>query len=103
MKNAFIQAIHSKNKIRVTFFSEGDGSTHVHTCAPVDYGPSRHDHGKKDRFHMWDYDNDIQCHTFSLPPEQIISIQTLEEQFDPGEFIIWRKSWFVPREWGQYS
>jgi hypothetical protein len=106
MINTFISAIHSKNKLRVTFYSKEDKSTLVRTCAPMDYGPSRRAHDKSDRLHMWDYDSDTQRHTLSLLPEQIISIEPLGEQYDPKEFVTWNTAaspWFVSRDWGQYS
>lgn len=37
-KEQFIQAIHSKHKIRLSFFSKEDGRVLVRKCAPMDYG-----------------------------------------------------------------
>jgi len=39
MKDEFIDAIHSKNKIRLTFHSKEDRQELTRTCAPMDYGP----------------------------------------------------------------
>lgn len=103
MKNEFIAAIHSKNKVRLTFHSKEDNGALVRTCAPMDYGPSSRAHDKSDRFHFWDYDSDKQRHTLSLLPEQVISIQVLGETFNPGEFVTWPTAWHVQRDWGQYS
>lgn len=103
MKDKFIAAIHSKNKIRVNFFSKEDGHTLSRACAPMDLGPSRRAADKNDRFHMWDYESDTRNHTLSLLPDQIQSIEVLPEHFDPAEFITWQTNWFVPRDWGQYS
>ena len=82
----FVAAIHSKNKIRLTFYSKEDGIQLVRTCAPMDYGPSRRAANKDDRFHLWDYDSDTKSHTLSLLPNQIVSIDVLPEQFDPAAF-----------------
>jgi len=103
MKEEFIAAIHSKSKIRVTFFSKEDGHALSRVCAPMDFGPSRRAADKSDRFHMWDYESDTKNHTLSLLPHQIQSIEVLPEHFDPAEFITWQTNWFVPRDWGQYS
>jgi hypothetical protein len=106
MIDQFIQAIHDKHKIRISFYSKDDGQVIVRTCAPMDYGPSRRAAQKNDRFHLWDYESDTRNHTLSLNPEQIQKMEILEEIFDPGEFITWdtKKSvWFVTRDWGMYS
>jgi len=103
LKNSFIQAISSKHRIRVTFYSKEDGGIIIRKCAPMDYGPSRRTKDKSDRFHMWDYESDKGPHTLSLKPEQIHNIEILDETFDPSEFVDWDTDWLVPRDWGQYS
>jgi hypothetical protein len=103
MKDVFIQAIHKKQKVRVTFFSKEDSGTVVRKCAPMDYGPSRRANDKSDRFHMWDYESDTGTHTLSLKPEQVKAVDILDETFDPAEFVTWRTAWFVERDWGAFS
>jgi len=99
----FIGAIHSLNKIRLVFFSKEDGAILVRRCAPMDFGPSRRAHDKSNRFHMWDYDSDTKSHTLSLLPNQVKSINILNTQFCPSEFVTWTPNWLVPRDWGKYS
>ena len=106
MKDAFIAAIHAKQKVLLTFHSKEDHGTLVRTCAPMDFGPSRHASDKSDRFHFWDYDSDKKMHTLSLTPSQIVKIEVLDKKFSPAEFITWNVAanpWFVPRDWGEYS
>lgn len=103
MKDEFIDAIHSKNKIRLAFHSKEDGHALTRTCAPMDYGPGTRAHNKSDRFHSWDYDSDTERHTLSLLPEQVISIEVLSDLFDPAEFVTWQPNWIVQRDWGPYS
>lgn len=106
MQASFIAAIHSKNKIRLTFYSKADGTQLVRTCAPMDYGPSRRAKDKQDRFHFWDYDSDTASHTLSLLPDQVVQLQVLPDHFDPAEFVTWNTAtspWFVARNWGAYS
>lgn len=103
MKEQFISAILSKNRIRVTFFSKEDGHNLTRECAPMDFGPSRRANNRSDRYHMWDYESDQKNHTLSLLPNQIVSINVLPQHFDPSEFITWKTNWFVERDWGQYS
>jgi hypothetical protein len=106
MEPEFIQAIQSKNKVRLTFSSKEDGATLVRTCAPMDFGPSRRAQNKSDRFHLWDYDSDMKNHTLSLLPAQVVSIEVLAETFEPSEFVTWsttKSPWFIPRDWGVQS
>ena len=103
MEKSFVGAIHSKNKVILTFHSKEDGHSLTRTCAPMDYGPSTRAHNKSDRFHFWDYDSDTAKHTLSLLPEQVISIEVLPEKFDPAEFVTWQTNWIVKRDWGTYS
>ena len=106
MKDSFVAAIHAKQKVRLTFFSKEDGHTLVRTCAPMDFGPSRRTKNKEDRYHLWDYESDTSTHTLSLLPGQVVSIEVLEEVFDPSEFVTWSTTtspWFVRRDWGTHS
>jgi len=106
MHDAFLGALHSMNRVRLTFFSKEDGSLLVRTCAPMDFGPSRRARVKSDRYHFWDYDSDSGSHVLSLLPSQIASIEVLAESFDPVEFVTWSTAtspWFIQRDWGVHS
>ena len=106
IKDEFIKAINNKKKVSITFYSKEDSGLLKRKCAPMDYGPSRLAKSKNDRFHLWDYESDIRKHTLSLNPQQIKSLEVLEETFDPSEFITWdtkSSPWFIKRNWGQYS
>jgi len=103
MQTTFLAAIHSKHKVRLTFYSKEDQGFLVRTCAPMDYGPSRRTLDKSDRFHFWDYDSDQKNHTLTLLPNQIELIEVLDQVFNPAEFVTWVPNWFVKRDWGQYS
>jgi len=104
--NDFEEAIRSRRKIRITFYSKEDGHNLVRTCAPLDYGPSRRARDKSDRFHMWDYDSDTRSHILSLFPNQVATLEVLDEAFEPADLITWdvtSSPWFLPRDWGAYS
>lgn len=103
MLNEFIDAIHSKNKVRLIFHSKEDSRQLVRTCAPMDFGPSRRARDKADRFHFWDYDSDTGEHVLSLLQHQVTSIEVLALTFDPGEFVTWPPRWIITRDWGAYS
>lgn len=102
----FVTAIHSKKKLKLTFFSKQDRGQLIRMCAPMDFGPSRRAKNKLDHYHFWDYESDTQNHVLSLPPEQIVQMQSTEESFDPIEFITWdlkEAPWFLQRNWGVLS
>jgi hypothetical protein len=106
MKDTFIEAIHTKHKLRLTFYSKEDGQNLVRTCAPMDYAPSRRAKDQSDRYHFWDYDSDTKRHTLSLLPEQVQNIEVLPEVFDPVEFVTWSTTespWFIQRDWSSFS
>ena len=102
-KDRFIQAIHDKKKVRVTFFSEEDEKHITRLCAPMDYGPGRKMRDQRDRYWLWDYESDTGVHPLPLKEEQIQSMVVLEDQFDPAEFVKWSPAWFIKRDWGKYS
>jgi len=99
----FIQAIHERRKLRITFYSEEDKCSLTRVCAPMDIGPSRKAKHQKDYFHVWDYESDTKPHPLPLTPNNIKSIELLDDFFDPGEFIDWTPKWFIARDWGHYS
>jgi hypothetical protein len=99
MLDTFIAAIHARQKLRVTFFSQKDRQVIVRTCAPVDYSPSTHARDQRNRFHFWDYEGHPRAHPLPLRAEYIRSIEPLPETFDPAEFVTWTPDWKVPRDW----
>lgn len=103
MKNQFIDAIHRRKKIQLSFYSQEDGRVITRLTAPMDYGPSRRAHDKSDRFHFWDYESDKKNHVLSLLPDAIRSLTVVDDSFEPAEFITWKTDWFIPRDWGIYS
>lgn len=106
MHAAFVAAIHSQNKVRLTFYSKDDNSQIVRTCAPMDFGPSRRARDKDDRYHFWDFDSDTGSHTLSLRPDQIVNMEVLSDNFEPADFVMWSTTtspWFVARNWGKHS
>ena len=103
MYQEFIEAIHQKKKIRVTYFSKKDNATISRLCAPMDYGPHKRFPDKGDRFHVWDYEGSAGPHPAPLDPEQVQRIEVLDDTFDPADFVTWETDWVIPRDWGQYS
>jgi hypothetical protein len=102
-KDDFIQAIHDRKKVRLTFFSQEDRCHLTRVCAPMDFGPGRKIHDGIDRFWVWDYESDTGKHTLPLRHERIQTMTVLDDVFDPAEFVTWTPAWIVPRDWGQCS
>lgn len=106
MNALFESAIHSRKKIRLTFFSKEDNANVRRACAPMDLGPSRRAVNQDNRFHFWDFESDKKNHVLSLLPEQVVAMELLPDFFDPAEFVTWdvkKSPWFVPRDWGAHS
>lgn len=100
----FVSAIHSRSKLRLTFFSKEDRAERIRICAPFDFGPLRRAKDQSDRYHFWNYDGDKKAHSLSISGEQVISMTTLEESFDPAEIVTWSPTaWRIPRDWGAHS
>ncbi|PCE33593.1 hypothetical protein BZL54_05030 [Burkholderia ubonensis subsp. mesacidophila] len=99
----FISAIHSKNKLRVTFHSQKSGTTVTRDSAPMDFGPRTNDAIRIDRYHFWDFTSPSGPHTESLRADQIQSIFCLNDVFDPADFVTWRTNWNIHRDWGRLS
>jgi hypothetical protein len=102
----FVEGIHSKTMVTLTYFSKEDGRQLVSPCAPMDVGPSRRAADQSDRYHSWDYESDGKNHVLSLLPDQIIRIEATTVRFDPADFVTWnlqKSPWFLPRDWGRFS
>lgn len=103
MEDQFVSAINDKKKVRVTFYSKKDQKSVTRTCAPMDIGPHSSFPDRGDYFHVWDYDGASGPHPAPLKRDQIIDLETLSENFEPGDFVTWTPDWTVPRDWGVYS
>ena len=72
-------------------------------CIPFDIGPSSKIKDGMDRFHFYDLDSPEGKHNLSILPEQIVSINILNESFEPKDYVKWQPNRFIPRDWGVYS
>lgn len=99
----FLQAIHTLKIVKVTFNAHDKGVI-TRKCIPFDFGPSRRNLSPNpDRFHFYDLNSPEGRHTLSILPEQIISIEIIDENFDAAKYVTWKPNWFVARDWGLYS
>jgi hypothetical protein len=104
MKEKFLQAIDNKLKMKVTFNAKEKGQV-TRTCIPFDFGPSQKADSidKSEKYHLYDLDSPDGSHTLSLSVEQIVSIEVLNENFNPAEFVKWQPKWIYKRDWGMQS
>lgn len=92
----FINAIHQKQKLRICYFSQKENKNIYRNCAPLDFWPVRkykatncYDYMDewKDKYYFYDYDWSKWWHPVPKNPEEIISIELLDEKFDPWTII----------------
>ena len=106
MHEEFIQAIHNKRKIRLSYYADKHGKVITRLCIPYDFGPSRRDKIKKNKYHFHDLEGSEGPHTTSILPEKIREIEVLDQNFDPEHYVTWdteKSPWHVKRDWGEYS
>jgi hypothetical protein len=107
LRTDFINAIHSMNKLEITFFSKEDKGNLIRLCAPLDIGPMRRNNqiinNGIEMFHVWDYSSDKKPHPLALHSIKIKSYRVLKDKFDPGDFdfSVFKYSFFIPRDWGK--
>jgi hypothetical protein len=98
----FIQSIHEKRIINLTFNSQEKG-TITRKCVSFDYGPSKRYKDDQDRYHLYDLDSPEGKHNLSILPSQIVILELSDELFEPGDYVKWTPAWIVSRDWGVYS
>lgn len=101
--DVFIDAIHTKKKLRIRFYSEEDGGYIERVCAPMDYAAGRRIHDGIPRYWVWDFESDKANHTLPLRAERIEYMRNEDEDFDPASFVTWATAWVIGRDWGRYS
>ncbi len=104
MREKFLQAIDSKLKVNITFNSKEKGQI-TRVCIPFDFGASQKVDAidKTEKYHLWDLNSPDGPHNLPLNPDQVISIEVLNETFDPAEYVKWQPKWVYKRDWGMQS
>jgi len=101
--DVFIDAIHSKKKLRIRFYSEDDGGYIERVCAPMDYAAGTRIKDGIPRYWVWDFESDKTNHTLPLRAERIEWMNDVGEDFDPVSFVSWSPNWVIVRDWGHFS
>lgn len=78
----FIYAIREKRIVRVKFDSYEKGII-ARRCVPFDYGPSNRSNDKPDKYHLFTLDSPGGGHNLPILPEQLLSIEVEDENFEP--------------------
>ncbi len=99
---SFINAIHTKKVVSMTFNSQEKGII-TRACIPFDYGPSKKYKDGLVRYHLYDLNSPDGIHNLSILPEQVISIEILNREFQPSDYVHWKPNWFIKRDWGEFS
>ncbi|MFO1446930.1 MAG: hypothetical protein U1F61_02035 [Opitutaceae bacterium] len=95
----FIDAIRTRERIRLSFYSLPDAGTVDHECAPLDYGPEPGGGDPLNQYWVWDYNATPGKYLIGLNPDQIVSCQVLGLGFDPLLMELGARAWSVPRAW----
>lgn len=98
----FIEALENKKLVKITFEAEVKGMI-TRTCVPFDFGVSRKYKDGIERFHFYDLDSPDVNHNLSILPEKLYSLDILDQEFNPADYVNWTPNWIVSRDWGIYS
>jgi hypothetical protein len=99
----FIGAIYECKVITLTFQEKTTLKIKIRNCIPFDYGISTREKNPIEKYHFWDLDSPDGVHNLSIPDEQIIKIDVLDEKFEPSKYVTWKPNWHIKRDWGIYS
>ena len=98
----FIDAIRNKNLVKVSINTDEKGLIN-RTCVPFDFAVSKKYKDGLERFHFYDVDSPDGSHNLSVLPEKLYSLDVLNQEFDPGDYVTWTPNWTISRDWGIYS
>ncbi len=96
----FLEGIRERRKVRVRLYSVADNGVVDRVCAPLDYGPDKARQDELNCYWLWDYAQNPGSQTVALPPQEIVDLQLLGEDFDPAALQPSPEQWSVPRDWG---
>ncbi len=96
----FLDAIRDKKLVRIVFYSHPDAGKVDRECTPLDYGPEPGEKDPVNRYWIWDHANTAGANPLGLLPDQIVSVDVLNKDFDPGKLSFGARPWCVPRVWG---
>lgn len=102
----FIENINNKIKMNVKFHSNKTNRVESRDVAPLDYAIISRSQKNKMYYWVWDFQWTKWPHPTPLSKEKIISIETINEKFEPNTFINWdinKNPWNIKRDWWELS
>jgi hypothetical protein len=102
----FLEALHAKRRLSISFFHRKEGKEMTRACAPLDFGPLRGAKSGADAYQLWDLDAKRKPFNVTVAPDDVRGMTLLDETFDPAEIITWTfkpRAWTVERDWGAFS
>lgn len=86
--DVFINAIYTKKKLRIRFYSEEDRGYIEWLCAPMDYAAGKRIHDGIPCYWVWNFESDKANHTLPLRAERIEEMNDFGYVFDPASFFV---------------
>ena len=97
----FVRGIIETKKIELTFLSNESQANVVKRCVPVDFSPGKRARDTSELYYFWDFESGQSNYLLSLPPDAIIKMELIDEEFNPKDFVtFWKKVWYIKRDWG---
>ncbi|MEL6152358.1 MAG: hypothetical protein AAFR56_22190, partial [Chloroflexota bacterium] len=97
--DAFTDALRNRRKVKVIIKRKGKPTPLIATCAPLDHDVR----GGVPMFHFYKFAwKHHRAHIVSIEAENLTRLETLDESFDPADFIDWdvkQKPWVVARNY----
>ncbi len=102
----FLDALTSKRRLSVRFFSKKLDRELTRVCAPLDYGTLRGAAEEVEHYQLWDLEGKRKPLNLALKGADILAMTMLDETFEPAEIITWAfkpNAWKLPRDWAEFS
>jgi len=94
----FIEAIETKKKVLLTFFSMDKGRAVSKICIPLDYGNNQSGFFPTMYYHCLDCEADLKM--LRIQSKQIYAVELLKASFNPTDFIKQvPPEWMIARKW----
>lgn len=91
----FLEAIHARKLLRISFYSAPDSGVVDRECAPLAYAPAPDGKDPANRYWVWDSSGTAGANPLGLLPGQIVSVQVLGKDFDAAKLAIETPLWMT--------
>ena len=87
-KDVFIRAYKEKKKVLLTYFGGEYNLSNTKLCVPIQYINSNSKLECDSYYFFWDEEAEVGDRLFGLSPEDIISLEVSDDNFNPNDYII---------------